>query len=122
MPLPLCEYGLWLSEISIRRLLNRVHYTMYEAGSASQGNLDSPAVTIAVELLRQLDEWYYMLPPGIKPSLDEGVEQLQPSQLPIILRYHSAREIICRPFSPPPLCEHGHRHDGRSCRFGRYMH
>lgn len=98
IPLPLCEYGLWLSEISIRRLLNRVHYTMYEAGAAEHSDLDLPSVTIALELLRQLDEWHEMLPPDIKPTLDKGVEQSPPSQFPLLLRFHSAREVICRPF------------------------
>lgn len=98
MPLPLGAHGLWLSEISIRRLLNRVHYTMYEAGSSTQPNAGLPSITVAVELLRQLDEWYEMLPPDIKPALDQEIQDVWPLQLPILLRFHSAREVICRPF------------------------
>jgi hypothetical protein len=71
---------------------------MYEAGSATQLNAGLPSVTVAVELLRQLDEWYEMLPPDIKPALDQEVHEAWTLQLPVLLRFHSAREVICRPF------------------------
>lgn len=97
----------WLAELSIRRLLNRVHHTMYYAPAKLGGLQGSHArddrrslyslIRVSSELDRQLEAWYYCLPDTVRPSL-EDTSTLSPFELNILLRYYSAKEIIFRPF------------------------
>jgi hypothetical protein len=98
----------WLSELSVRSLLNRVHFAIYDASSTDSAEFDSPAdrakqhilklvsPVVLQELAFQLDTWYNMLP----TAAGEGEELMQSndrSDLRLLLRFHSAREVIHRP-------------------------
>ena len=118
LPLPQCgrpaptEMLCWLAELSIRRLLNRVHHVVYENETRSGAltsnvlphdaqPLDSRSLSsllkVSTELDRQLETWFELLPPVIKPDLTDpptwGLNQVN-----ILCRYHSAKDIIFRPF------------------------
>jgi len=102
----------WLAELSCRRLLNRVHHVMYDdalkvaifnqsssrsdVGSGFQRPISSVAKT-SQELNRQLETWFDLLPITIKPDLQDA-STWQVQELNILLRYHSAKDIIFRPF------------------------
>ncbi|KAE8442522.1 hypothetical protein EG329_003237 [Mollisiaceae sp. DMI_Dod_QoI] len=118
LPLPECgqpaptEMLCWLAELSVRRLLNRVHHVvymnetspdlltsngqLYDAQSLNVRSLPS-LLKVSAELDRQLETWFDLLPPSIKPDLtDSSTWGL--NQVNILCRYHSAKEIIFRPF------------------------
>lgn len=109
----------FLAVCSIRRLLNRIHSTLYATGQRidpanaatspivprapespltpssflSDANLD----TVCTELMRQLKSWYESLPDEIRPDLDvQPARDLYDGVLR--LRYWSAMHIIGRPF------------------------
>ena len=103
----------WLAELSIRRLLNRVHGSLYGESTHLLTKFDSlddlqQAVTnlssTATELNHQLDSWVALLPPEIQPQgifagdSVTGDATLDLHALNVLLRYHSARDIIFRPF------------------------
>lgn len=103
----------WLAELSIRRLLNRIHGGLYGESTHLLTKFESlddiqQAVanlsSAATELRRQLDSWVALLPPEIQPQgiLDgnsmTGDTTLDLHALNVLLRYHSARDIIFRPF------------------------
>lgn len=118
--LPLCEEPTnpfllaWLAELSARRLLNRVHHVMYaedqeyllQANNVyrkSSGNeedavrrLMDSSLKISMELDGQLNDWYDLIPHMIKPDLNQAPTVVQDAVM--ILRYHSAKDIIFRPF------------------------
>lgn len=118
-PLPLCESPpntillYWLAELTIRRLLNRVHYVMYDEKrkllssnhpAIGQGPINTDALfepanavmKVSAELNRQLDAWYNLLPATIRPDIGRPSEDNLGSTI-LLLRYYSAREIIYRP-------------------------
>ncbi|KAK2807391.1 hypothetical protein FQN51_003217 [Onygenales sp. PD_10] len=96
----------YLAEISMRRLLNRVHNSIYngERGSFSAKSDLSPLpmsvaslITITSELDQQLLLWYNSVPEVIKPTL--GVEPMTDDREMILrIRYYAARHIIHRHF------------------------
>lgn len=97
----------YLAEISIRRLLNRVHNSIYNAAEkgafiAEHGvsPLSMPIaslLTIATELDHQLQLWYESLPDLIRPSL--GLEPTKDDRQRLLrIRYYAARHIIHRLF------------------------
>jgi hypothetical protein len=107
---------LFLAVCSIRRLLNRIHSTLYTTGQRTEP-IASPHMPRAVaspiastsivtetnfenvcaELVRQLKTWYASLPDEIKPDLDNKTPRdLHDGWLR--LRYWSAMHIIGRPF------------------------
>lgn len=103
----------WLAELSIRRLLNRVHGGLYGESAhlltkfESLDNMQEAVVNLlrtAAELSHQLDSWVALLPPDIQPqgtldgSSPTGDMMLDLHALNALLRYHSARDIIFRPF------------------------
>lgn len=103
----------WLAELSIRRRLNRVHgglygesthlLTKFEALDDMQQAVANLLGT-ATELSHQLDSWVALLPPEIQPqgiidgNIVIGDDTLDLHALNVLLRYHSARDIIFRPF------------------------
>ncbi|EXJ72623.1 uncharacterized protein A1O5_03769 [Cladophialophora psammophila CBS 110553] len=117
MPLPTFhtwtpEASMFLAEISARRLFNRVHHTMYADSSGRFGMVDHtmptqdhfqrqelrPAITnLATELDHQLETWFDLLPQHIKPDL-ESASSWTFEHLNILHRYHTAKDIIFRPF------------------------
>ncbi|KAL2838638.1 hypothetical protein BJY01DRAFT_250877 [Aspergillus pseudoustus] len=104
---------MFLAVCSVRRLLNRVHNTIYSTGirgayatSPARNSNDSWKLTpsgsamgmegVCRELLRQVDTWYDSLPEAIKPNLEEPIPRDMHDGW-LRLRYWSARHIICRP-------------------------
>ncbi|KAH9997462.1 hypothetical protein F4779DRAFT_622928 [Xylariaceae sp. FL0662B] len=104
---------LFLALCSIRRLLNRIHNTLYASSPSAARDLfrsgnsasivqnSGPSTITSMErilgeLERQLDEWYSSLPLSIKPDLSVTVPRDGPEAW-VRLRYWSAKHIICRP-------------------------
>lgn len=97
----------WLADLSARRLLNRVHHTLYSVPLRNIGNIERGAVTsihraigsytkVSDELRRQLETWYDYLPLPIRPDLQDRISTVDETIL--ILRYHASGDIISRPF------------------------
>ncbi|CAK7216453.1 hypothetical protein SBRCBS47491_002829 [Sporothrix bragantina] len=100
----------WLADLSARRLLNRIHYVLYDdaknvanrdATTESPGarRLQPSLHALSQELEHQLHSWFDLLPASIKPDI-------APNQLPnpciaeaiTLLRYYATGDIIYRPF------------------------
>lgn len=100
------ETHFWLAELSARRLLNRVHHTMYRSDqqqnhspddSLRERSLLRTMLKVSYELDRQLDDWFALLPHMIKPN-EEKSSQWSAGELNILHRFHSTKDIILRPF------------------------
>lgn len=98
----------FLAVCSMRRLLNRIHSTVYAnpTGRRSTDPASSPMSPVGpgvnvmekvcAELAHQLDTWYNSLPDAIRPDLQTHIPQdILDGWLR--LRYWSARHIIFRP-------------------------
>ncbi|KAI9042138.1 fungal specific transcription factor domain-containing protein [Aspergillus affinis] len=98
----------WLGNLSARRLMNRVHFTMYNTSSSGSNDhseqildrlLDSPNANMlfatSSELSHQLNMWWDLLPPSIKPSLDSSPDA---NHQDLALRFWACGDIIFRPF------------------------
>ncbi|KAK9452556.1 hypothetical protein V1511DRAFT_513736 [Dipodascopsis uninucleata] len=88
----------FLAEISIRRLLNRVHNSLYCEQDQTSRPLKS-MMAICDELNRQLEMWHESIPGPVKPTL--GPDALEPRnerEAILRIRYYAARHIIFRPF------------------------
>lgn len=101
----------YLAEISIRRLLNRVHNSLYprkqsvlSLSSTSLTAVDefsaaeiASVTSVCDELHRQLNSWYESIPEPFRPSL--GTEPTGNDRETVLrIRYYAARHIIHRPF------------------------
>ncbi|KAJ3529546.1 hypothetical protein NM208_g9706 [Fusarium decemcellulare] len=91
----------WLANISSRRLLNRIHYVLYDTYQGVPINTDSSGAPtsqfgISQELNHQLHAWYDLLPAAIKPDLEHDGHGLDDAIL--LMRFHAAGDIIYRPF------------------------
>lgn len=95
-----------IAEHAIRRLLNRIHFSLYGPASES-GTADSTTVwqglglqklqTLSAELNRQLEDWYNSIPEPLRPP--KGVVALANDRLRVLrIRYYAARHIINRPY------------------------
>jgi hypothetical protein len=106
------ETNLFLAELSVRRLLNRVHHTMYGSDwtrrslGLQPASSDSPSydfqslsniLSVSQELDRQLNNWFDLLPRTIKPDLNDPSRSTG-LQINMLHRFHSAKDIITRPF------------------------
>ncbi|EKV07008.1 hypothetical protein PDIG_75220 [Penicillium digitatum PHI26] len=106
------ETHVFLAELSVRRLLNRVHHTMYGSDwtrrslGLQPASSDSPSydfqslstiLNVSQELDRQLDNWFNLLPGTIKPDINDP-SRCTGLQLNMLHRFHSAKDIITRPF------------------------
>ncbi|XPS73296.1 hypothetical protein M3J09_005446 [Ascochyta lentis] len=116
LPFPQCNSStephmlFWLADLSSRKLLNRVHHTMYNAPERKSGSIDDSVrpvlkpvyqdvgsyVKISEELRRQLETWYDYLPSQIQPNLDD--QNPTADEAILLLRYHASGDIISRPF------------------------
>lgn len=109
--LPPMQSTCYLAEISIRRLLNRIHNSLYPRKqhvlALSSTSLMTPdefsfnditsMVAVCDELHRQLDMWHASIPEPFRPSL--GNEPLGSDREHVLrIRYFAARHIIYRPF------------------------
>ncbi|KAJ6038246.1 uncharacterized protein N7446_005056 [Penicillium canescens] len=99
----------WLANLSARRLMNRVHYIIYNTASSDAKDhgghildrlFDSENANILVaasaELNNQLYLWWDLLPSSIKPELDD--RDPKANQGDLLLRYWACGDIIYRPF------------------------
>lgn len=86
----------FLAEISMRLLLNRIHYSIYSTDSLQEvpnGSL----ISICTELDHQLNNWHDSLPATIQPNLSSKDNANLQTYI-LRLRYWSAKDIIFRPF------------------------
>jgi hypothetical protein len=98
----------FVAETAIRRLLNRIHSSLYSREHADINALaDGPAMlsnislnkllSLSSELNRQLEEWYHSIPDKIRPPI--GTERVVNDRGKVLrIRYYAARHIIHRPF------------------------
>lgn len=103
----------YLAEISIRRLLNRIHNSLYPRRpntlntSLSSTSLITPEefsideltsiTSVCEELHRQLDLWHAAIPEPFRPPLN--FEEIENDRISILrIRYYAAKHIIYRPF------------------------
>ena len=116
-PLPSCnnlgemQSTCFLAELSIRRLLNRIHNSLYPQKqhmlALSSTSLMAPEefsdqeissmVVVCDELQRQLDLWHASIPEPYRPSLELGTTDNDREWI-LRTRYFAARHIIYRPF------------------------
>jgi len=115
--LPVCsnldpmESTCYLAEISIRRLLNHIHNSLYPrkrtaltlsstsltASDDLSGREISSATSVCDELHRQLDLWYESIPEQFRPAL--GAEPTSNERESVLrIRYYATKHIIYRPF------------------------
>ncbi|KAJ5591609.1 uncharacterized protein N7459_001978 [Penicillium hispanicum] len=78
-----------------RRLLGMVP-TLDDSPSYDFQTLSS-ILSVSQELDHQLEAWFDLLPPTIKPNMTDP-SQCSPSQLIMLHRFYSAKDIILRPF------------------------
>ncbi|KAK3291221.1 uncharacterized protein B0H64DRAFT_330746 [Chaetomium fimeti] len=100
-----------LAEISIRRLLNRVHNSLYprkrnvlSLSSTSLTAVDefsaaeiASVTSVCDELYRQLNSWYESIPEPSRPALGTAPTGHERKSI-LRIRYYAARHIIHRPF------------------------
>jgi hypothetical protein len=98
----------FVAETAIRRLLNRIHSSLYSREQADINTLAEDAgmlnnislhklLTLSSELNRQLEEWYHSIPGKIRPPI--GTERVANDRGKVLrIRYYAARHIIHRPF------------------------
>lgn len=96
----------WLANISARRLLNRIHCTIYEntayfMNTDSSGNpshLLRSLYALSDELTYQLETWWEVIPSSAKHNLINHDSDLNHDETALMLRYHACGDIICRLF------------------------
>lgn len=88
------EMVYFLAEISIRRLLNRIHHSFYS------GTKLAPSVMLAVcfELRRQLENWLESIPSEARPDVTSNATGESQRKKILRIRYFAAKQIIYRPF------------------------
>lgn len=86
----------FLAEISIRRLLNRIHNSLYSRRDRARRVGMPQLEKVAGELDRQLTGWYDSIPKPVRPPL--GIESCQNDRARVLrIRYYAAKHIIHRP-------------------------
>ena len=104
----------YLAEISVRRLLNRIHNSLYPRKkqvlslspttlmAAEEFSIEdvSSMITVCDELHAQLETWHSSIPEPFRPILGVGspTMELNDRQAVLRIRYFAARHIIYRPF------------------------
>ncbi|OTB08156.1 hypothetical protein M426DRAFT_7962 [Hypoxylon sp. CI-4A] len=115
----------FIAEHAIRRLLNRIHNSLYGPDIAQTSpspvlptgpnqawqNIGSQKLlALGSELNRQLEEWYFSIPDYLRPAT--GTLPLPNDRARVLrLRYYAAKHIIHRPFL---LLEVSRQHEGQS--------
>ena len=104
----------FLAEISVRKLLNRIHNLLYQSGE-KDSTFSSTCLTIrddfgpvdllalqsfCDELHTQLELWHSSIPDNARPSLDTQLltTHFNDRQSILRIRYFAARHILYRPF------------------------
>ncbi|KAL4961094.1 fungal specific transcription factor domain-containing protein [Aspergillus stella-maris] len=100
-PTPPPYESAWLANISARKLLNRIHCTIYASNAIhwdgqTYESLSRPLHALSDELSHQLQTWWEFVPPSVKPDLDD--DHPSPDAAILLLRYHACGDIITRPF------------------------
>ncbi|KAJ5233998.1 uncharacterized protein N7469_005764 [Penicillium citrinum] len=104
----------FLAEISVRKLLNRIHNLLYQSGEKDStfsstsltvrndfGPVDLSALqSFCDELHTQLELWHSSIPDNVRPRLDTEPLTTNSNDRQSILRirYFAARHILYRPF------------------------
>ncbi|KAJ5962512.1 Transcription factor [Penicillium viridicatum] len=102
----------YLAEISIRRLLNRVHNSLYPSKkhvlALSSTTLTTPEEfskddissisAVCDELHSQLELWHSSIPDIFRPNIEASMQESNDRQAILRIRYFAARHIIYRPF------------------------
>lgn len=112
--LGLMQSTCYLAEISVRRLLNRIHNSLYPSKqhflALSSTALTAPEdlsineissmMSVCDELYSQLETWHSSIPEAFRPSLNTTIPPHEYNDREAILRirYYAARHIIWRPF------------------------
>lgn len=112
--LGLMQSTCYLAEISIRRLLNRIHNSLYPSKkhvltlsstlltAHDDFSIQDVSSMIAVcdELHAQLETWHASIPEAFRPALGVGTPAVESNDREAVLRirYFAARHIIYRPF------------------------
>ena len=112
--LGLMQSTCYLAEISIRRLLNRIHNSLYPSKkhvlTLSSTTLMAPddfsideissMMAVCDELHAQLETWHASIPEAFRPMLSVASPAIESNDREAILRirYFAARHIIYRPF------------------------
>ncbi|PLB50382.1 putative C6 finger domain protein [Aspergillus steynii IBT 23096] len=112
--LGLMQSTCYLAEISIRRLLNRIHNSLYPSKmhllTLSSTTLMTPdefsiedvtsMINVSDELHAQLKMWHSSIPEAFRPVLGMGIplNPTNPREAILRIRYFAARHIIYRPF------------------------
>lgn len=112
--LDLMQSTCFLAEISIRRLLNRIHNSLYPSKkhvlmlssttimAADEYSIQDVTSMISVcdELHTQLETWHSSIPAEFRPALGVGSPEtlFRDRQHILRIRYFAARHIINRPF------------------------
>lgn len=136
----------YLAEISVRRLLNRIHNSLYPSKkhvlTLSSTTLMAPEdfsieditsmMSVCDELHAQLETWHASIPDSFRPMLGVGSPVIESNDREPVLRirYFAARHIIYRPFVLY-IASHGMEHTSEtmlekaalcieSCRY--YIH
>ncbi|KAJ5202277.1 hypothetical protein N7449_004356 [Penicillium cf. viridicatum] len=104
----------WLSNLSARRLMNRVHFTVYNNSSdghapysinsvdqiVDRALLDSGSsnnlLATSTELYHQLHQWWGLIPPSVRPDLEDT--EPDPNNGTLLLRFWACGDVIYRPF------------------------
>lgn len=102
----------FIAEHAIRRLLNRIHNSLYGPeiaqtspnpvlptgpNQAWQSLNTQKLQALSTELNRQLEEWYFSIPDYLRPA--KGTLPLPNDRARVLrIRYYAARHIIHRPF------------------------
>ena len=122
----------YLAEISIRRLLNRIHNSLYPSKkhvlTLSSTSLTahedfsiddiSSMMSVCDELHAQLETWHSSIPVAFRPELDVRSPADAPVDRRSVLRirYYASRHIIYRPFVLYIAAHPGAEHISESMR------
>ena len=113
MPLPSFRYGsddlettYYLAEISLRRLFNRIHNSIYprmmNLGSEGAGTFERDQLgkifNICDELHSQLRTWHNSIPEPFRPDVTGARPAIHDRERVLGIRYFAALHIIHRPF------------------------
>ncbi|KAK9849601.1 hypothetical protein MYU51_014217 [Penicillium brevicompactum] len=111
-------YLIWIANLSARRLMNRVHFTTYKFnGNSLDSNYTVDQIfdkfiessgsanalfTTSAELYSQLKQWWDLLPPSIKPRIDDVNPTTQEGVL--LLRFWAYSTMVDSLIEPAVKC------------------
>lgn len=87
------DHSLRLTKIS-----SRIKRLIYAVPSASGNYEETPTITTAKELLKELDCWHCALPQHLRPEWNSMLQKQRRAVLLLHVYYHHSRSLVCRPF------------------------